>query len=421
MHYIKNIKANLEKFDLSMKRRGLAIRAEILLELDEKVREAKGELQALQEKINQISKEIGYKKSRNDESGLENLIKEVEPAKTELPIIKNKLEQLEEELKNHLISLPNLLDDAVPEGKDEKDNLVVRVVGERKLLEGREHFQLGEELALIDFEKTAQISGSRFVTLKGDLARLERALISFFLDINSSFGYEEFSTPYLVREATMFGVGQLPKFAEDSFKIEGSDYRLIPTAEVTLTSLVADSLVKEEELPLRFTGWTPCFRSEAGSAGRDTRGMVRLHQFSKVELVSLTRPEDSHDELERMVSVAETILQKLALPYRVLLLSSGDTGFCSSKTYDLEVWLPGQKNYREISSCSNCKDFQTIRMKAKYKSSQGSNQFLHSLNGSALPIGRTLLAIMENYQNPDGSISIPTSLIPYFGKDKISK
>ncbi len=418
MHYIKYIKSHPEVFNNSMKARGLIIEAKLLLDLDEKVRLAKSELQTLQEKINSLSKEIGFKKAKG-EAGVESLMAEVEPIKTELSHKKDKAEELEAELNHYLITLPNLLDPRVPLGKDESDNEVVRVVGEIKKSEGREHFQLGEELGLLDFEQTSKISGSRFVTLKGDLARLERALISFFLDINRTFGYEEFSTPYLVRESAMFGVGQLPKFAEDSFKIEGNDYRLIPTAEVTLTNLVADKIIYEKELPLRFTAWTPCFRSEAGAAGRDTRGMIRLHQFSKVELVSLTRPEDSKDELERMVSVAETLLQKLDLPYRVVLLSSGDTGFCSSQTYDLEVWLPGQKTYREISSCSNCKDFQTRRMKARYKSLEGNNESLHSLNGSALPIGRTLVAIMENYQNSDGSIAVPEVLIPYFGGQKI--
>jgi seryl-tRNA synthetase len=296
-------------------------------------------------------------------------------------------------------------------------NKLVRTHGEQtKIPSAKQHFEIGEHLGMMDFVQTAKISGSRFVTLKADLARLERALINFMIDIHTKeFEFQELSPPYLVRPQAMYNVGQLPKFQYDSFETT-TDYRLIPTGEVPLTNMVADSILAREILPTRYVAYTPCFRSEAGSAGRDVRGMIRMHQFSKVELVTITTPDESENEHEFMLNAAEEVLRRLDLSYRVMLLCSGDTGFQSKKTYDLEVWLPGQHQYREISSCSNCGDFQARRMKARYKEfGRTDTTFVHTLNGSALAIGRTIIAILENYQNSDGSITIPDALISYMG------
>lgn len=417
MHDIKYIRSHPEKFNKAMKMRGLAVTADEILKIDENVREYKTRVQGLQKKINDLSKEVGIVKGRGDESQVAELIAEVEAVKAEMKVLEARLTEEEAKLFQYLTTIPNLLSDDVPYGESENDNVIVKTYGEPRKFDfvPRQHFEIGEALGIMDFEQTAKISGSRFVTLKGDLARLERALVNFMLDINvNEFGYSEMSTPFMVRESTMFGTGQLPNLAEDSFVVDNGDYRLIPTAEVTLTSIVADMIVPEEKLPMRLTGHTPCFRSEAGSAGRDTRGMIRLHQFSKVELVSIVKPEESQAEHERMLNVAETILQRLDIPYRVMLLCSKDAGFCSAKTYDIEAWLPGQNKYREISSCTNCHAFQARRMKARYKTT-GGNEFLHTLNGSALPIGRTIVAIMENYQNEDQSITVPEKLITYMG------
>jgi seryl-tRNA synthetase len=411
MHDIKYIRAYPEAFDEAMHKRGLKIKAQEILAVDADVRDSKTKLQSLQQKVNDLSKQIGMMKSKGSDAS--DLMSQVENAKSEMIEVTQTLEIHEVKLFEYLTTIPNILSDDVPYGESESDNKLIKTHGEPKRFAAKQHFELGEDLGMMDFTQTAKLCGSRFVTLKDGLARLERALVNFMLDIHTrEFGYREMSTPFMVRESTMFGIGQLPKFAEDSFVVDNGEYRLIPTAEVTLTSMVADMILQEEELPLRLTGWTPCFRSEAGSAGRDTRGMIRLHQFSKVELVSIVKPEDSNAEHERMLSAAETILQRLELPYRVMLLCSQDTGFCAAKTYDIEVWLPGQDTYREISSCSNCHGFQARRMKARYKTKEG-NEFLHTLNGSGLPIGRTVVGIMENYQNTDGSISIPGNLIKY--------
>jgi seryl-tRNA synthetase len=411
MHDIKYIRAHPEAFDAAMHKRGIAVRAHEIIAVDAAVRDNKTKLQNLQKQVNDLSKQIGMMKSKGVDAS--DLMSQVENAKSEMTEVTQTLEIHENKLFEYLTTIPNVLSDDVPYGEDETDSKLIKTHGDPKGFIAKQHFELGEELGMMDFTQTAKLCGSRFVTLKDGLARLERALVNFMLDIHTKeFGYREMSTPFMVRESTMFGIGQLPKFAEDSFVVDNGEYRLIPTAEVTLTSMVADMILHEEELPLRLTGWTPCFRSEAGSAGRDTRGMIRLHQFSKVELVSIVNPEDSNSEHERMLSAAETILQRLDLPYRVMLLCSKDTGFCAAKTYDIEVWLPGQNTYREISSCSNCHGFQARRMKARYKTKEG-NEFLHTLNGSGLPIGRTIVGIMENYQNPDGSISIPGNLIKY--------
>ena len=317
-----------------------------------------------------------------------------------------------------LQELPNIPAEDVPDGLDENDNVEVRVVGDKPSLdaEPREHFDLGEALGQMDFELAAKLSGARFVVLKAGLARMERALANFMLDLHTAeFGYTEVIPPALVKDDTVYGTGQLPKFAEDLFHTDDG-YWLIPTAEVPLTSLVAGDILRQDDLPLRYTAWTPCFRSEAGAAGKDTRGMIRQHQFSKVELVSITYPKNSNEELERMTACAEEVLKRLGLAYRVILLCTGDMGFSARKTYDLEVWLPGQDRYREISSCSNCWDFQARRMRARFRPNGGKGtEFVHTLNGSGLAVGRAMIAIIENYQNSDGSITVPDALRAYMG------
>jgi len=321
-------------------------------------------------------------------------------------------------LNQHLAGLPNIMDADVPDGADEDDNVEVRTWGEPRAEKTPEHFEIGEKLGMMDFETAAKMSGSRFVALSGGLARMERALAQFFLDTHADeHGYTEVSPPLLVRDNALYGTGQLPKFAEDLFATKDTGHFLIPTSEVPLTNMVADQIVDAESLPRRYTAFTPCFRSEAGSAGKDTRGMIRQHQFYKVEMVSIVVPEASAAEHERMTKCAETVLQKLNLPYRTVVLCSGDTGFGARKTYDIEVWLPGQGRYREISSCSNCGDFQARRMNARFKiKGEKRKEFLHTLNGSGVAVGRALIAVMENYYNPeDGSITVPDVLKPYMG------
>jgi len=326
--------------------------------------------------------------------------------------------ELTRELDNALSAIPNLPGDGVPIGKDEDDNIEVRTWGDPAALdfEPKEHFDLGESLGMMDFDRAAKISGARFVVLSGALARMERALASFMLDLHTTEnGYEEVNPPALVNDTAMYGTGQLPKFGEDLFRTTDG-FWMIPTAEVPLTNLVSGEILEQDQLPIRRTAMTWCFRSEAGAAGRDTRGMIRQHQFTKVELVSIAEPEQSNDELERMTSCAEGILQKLELPYRVVVLSTGDMGFSAQKTYDIEVWLSGQKRYREISSCSNCGDFQARRMKTRYRpEGEKGTRFVHTLNGSGLAVGRTLVAVLENYQQADGSIVVPEVLRPYMG------
>lgn len=416
MHDIKLVRTNPDLFDELLKKRSEEPRSKIILDLDEQVRLHTSKLQVLQTKKNEIAKKVGKIKARGGDAA--SLFKEAEDIKHQIPSIEEVLQKKKEELNSILISLPNLPDDTVPFGKDESANEEVRVHGIPKSFdfEPLDHHDLGEFLGVIDFKQTAKISGSRFATLVGKMARLERALAAFMLDIHTlEFGYTEISPPLLVRDSAMFGVGQLPKFDLDSFKTT-DDRRLIPTAEVSLTNMVADRIVSEVELPKRYAAYTPCFRSEAGSAGRDTKGIIRMHQFSKVELVSITRPQESEEEHERMITAAEEVLKRLEIPYRIMLLSSGDMGFAARKTYDLEVWLPSQKCYREISSCSNCGEFQARRMNARYKDlSSGQNKFVHTLNGSALAVGRTIVAIMENYQNSDKSITIPAALRNYMG------
>lgn len=412
---IKWIRENPEEFDKLIAKRGMAALSSRILELDENKRQLTTVIQQLQHSRNEKSKALGFIKDKSS--------REFESAKKDSEDIKSKLEELEKklssdgELQDLMDNLPNLPASEVPFGKDENDNVEIRKFSEPKIIKNaKQHFDLGEDLEMMDFTQTAKISGSRFVTLKSSLAKLERALANFMLDTHTNeFGFQEISPPYLVRNEAMYGVGQLPKFEDESFYTT-SKHRLIPTSEVSLVSLVSDMILPREKLPMRFTAYTPCFRSEAGAAGRDTRGMIRLHQFSKVELVSIAAPEEAEKEHELITNAAETILQKLGLPYRVMLLCTGDMGFAAKKTYDLEVWLPGQNKYREISSCSNCGDFQARRMKSRYKEfGQTNTTFVHTLNGSALAVGRTLVAVLENYQNEDGSINIPDALISYMG------
>ncbi|HCR86123.1 MAG TPA: serine--tRNA ligase [Alphaproteobacteria bacterium] len=422
MHDIKYIRKNPDEFDAAMKRRGLDKLSHKILEIDKNSRSEKNELQNLQEEANKIAKQIGEFMAKGMKDEAENAKIKSKELKQKIQDFKNNQnnegEETSAELKNILSTIPNILASDVPDGNDENNNKEVRKFGIPKnfSFEPQAHFDIGEKLNLLDFEKTAIISGARFASTFGNLSRLERALAAFMIDTAiNEFGYMECSVPYLVRDNAAFGTGQLPKFEEDLFKTTTGHY-LIPTAEIPVTNLVAQKILKEEHLPLRLAAYTPCFRSEAGSAGKDTRGLIRMHQFSKVELVSITKPEESDDEHERLTSCSEKILQKLDLPYRVMLLCSGDTGFGSSKTYDIEVFLPAQKKYREISSCSNFKSFQARRMNARYrKTSSGELEFVHTLNGSSLAVGRTIVAILENYQNSDGTVTIPEVLLSYMG------
>jgi len=414
MHDLKVIREFQERFDKAMTARGAAVNSAQLLELDEKLRKQMFQLQELQNKRNDLAKQIGALKQKGEDAA--HLLSSAEEIKAQIPQFEEAIKIQETELNEILIGLPNVLDEDVPFGRDENDNKVLRTWAEPRKFDftPKEHYELGSDLGMMDFEQTAKISGARFVTLSGALAKLERALKDFMLDVHTiNFGYLEVSHPALVRQNALFGTGQYPKFVGDYFQTK-DDFFLIPTSEVFLTNLVADKIVPQESLPLRYVAYSSCFRSEAGSAGKDTKGMIRLHQFPKVELVSITTEQDSKSEHERMTGAAEEILKRLELPYRVALLCSGDTGATARRTYDIEVWLPGQNKYREISSCSNCGDFQARRMMARYKKYQDKKNFyVHTLNGSGLAIGRTIVAIMENYQNPDGSIAIPKALQAY--------
>jgi seryl-tRNA synthetase len=422
MFDIKWIAANAAKFDERLSVRGLPAMAAALIDLDERRRREITALNDIQARRNAASKEIGTAKKNKDEAAAATLMAEVNALKDKLAAGEEDVKRLDAELQRALEVIPNLPREDVPVGKDEHANVEMRRVGTPpSIIEPKQHFELGEALGMMDFESAAKVSGARFVFLKADLARFERAIASLMLDIHTGdFGYMEVNPPLLVRDAAAYGTGNLPKFAEDLFKTT-NDFWLIPTAEVSLTNLVREKILAEEELPLRFTAWTPCFRSEAGSAGRDVRGMIRQHQFSKVELVSITTPDKSLEEHDRMTGCAEEVLKRLGLPFRTMLLSTGDMGFASQKTYDIEVWLPGQNTYREISSCSVCGDFQARRMDARFrpKGAKGT-EFVHTLNGSGLAVGRTLVAVMENYQQPDGSIAIPDALQPFMrGKTRI--
>jgi len=416
MHDIKAIRDNPAAFDAGWSSRGLSAQTPAILALDEQLRAAQTALQAAQSRRNDASKLIGQAKAKKDEAGAAALMSEVEALKGEMTTQAEVEARVGGELRDLLASLPNIPDPQTPAGADESENVEVRRHGEPlRLNNARDHVDLGAALGM-DFEAAAKMSGSRFVVLKGQMARLERALGQFMLDVQTTEnGYTEISPPLLVKDDAMFGTGQLPKFAEDLFRTTDERW-LIPTAEVSLTNIVRDAITAEEDLPLRMTALTPSFRSEAGASGRDTRGMIRQHQFYKVELVSITTPEESDAEHERMVACAEGILKKLGLSFRTMLLCTGDMGFSARKTFDLEVWLPSQNTYREISSCSNCGDFQARRMDARSKKAgEKGTRFVHTLNGSGLAVGRTLVAVMENYQDENGRIAIPEVLQPYMG------
>lgn len=418
MHDIKLIRDNPDAFDAGLAKRGLASQSAILIELDASRRDALGKQQDAETERNTLSKQIGKAKATGDEAEFNRLRGEVDRLKSVLEEAGQQARHFDETLNQHLAALPNLPHDDVPQGADEADNEEVRRWGDPRAMDfkPRDHVDLGEGLGQMDFKKAAEMSGSRFVALRGGLARMERALAQFMLDLHTTeHGYEEVSPPYMVRDEAVFGTGQLPKFSEDLFRT--TDHRwLIPTAEVPLTNLARETIHAETDLPMRMTAYTPCFRSEAGSAGRDTRGMIRLHQFQKVEMVSIVTPDESDAELERMTGCAETVLQRLELPYRVMKLCTGDMGFSARRTFDLEVWMPSQDCYREISSCSTCGDFQARRMDARFrKDGEKRPAFLHTLNGSGVAVGRALVAVLENHQNEDGSISIPAALRPYMG------
>jgi len=445
MHDIKSIRDNAEAFDAALKRRGLEPMSASLLAIDERRRAAILKSEQAQARRNAASKEIGDAKKAKDEARAAKLMAEVAELKTSLPELELAAKSADEELAKELAAIPNLPLDDVPDGIDEHGNVQRHVFGAVRnyAFTPKPHDDLGGALGFMDFETAAKLSGARFVVLKKGLARLERAIGQFMLDLHTNeHGYTEVNPPLLVRDDVMFGTGQLPKFEEDQFwaikgelltagdeggvrhlgRLRGDRLGLIPTAEVPLTNLVRETIVDEKELPMRLTALTPCFRAEAGAAGRDTRGMIRQHQFTKVELVSVTTPETSRDEHERMLACAEEVLRQLDLHYRVMTLCAGDMGFAAQKTYDIEVWMPGQGEggaFREISSCSVCGEFQARRMDARYRGGDGKPRFVHTLNGSGTAVGRALIAIMETYQQADGSIAVPDVLQPYMGGVKV--
>jgi seryl-tRNA synthetase len=424
MHDIKSIRDNPGAFDAALKRRGLEPLSASLLAIDEKRRAAILASEQAQARRNSASKEIGDAKKAKDEARAAKLMAEVAELKTTMPQLEAAAKAADEELAKELAAIPNLPLDEVPDGADEHGNVQRHVFGAIRnyAFKPKPHFDLGEAMGFMDFDSAAKLSGARFVVLKKGLARLERAIGQFMLDLHTNeHGYTEINPPLMVRDEAMFGTAQLPKFREDQFPV-GDGYWLIPTAEVPLTNLVRESIVDDKQLPMRLTALTPCFRAEAGAAGRDTRGMIRQHQFTKVELVSITTPEASKDEHERMLACAEEVLRRLDLHYRVMTLCTGDMGFAAQKTYDIEVWMPGQGEggaYREISSCSVCGDFQARRMDARYRGPDGKPRFVHTLNGSGTAVGRALIAVMETYQQDNGSIAVPEVLQPYMGGLKL--
>jgi seryl-tRNA synthetase len=427
MHDIKSIRDNPEAFDAALKRRGLAPLAKHLLAIDERRRTAIVASEQAQARRNAASKEIGDAKKSKDDARASKLMAEVTELKTTMPEMEAAVKAAEEELKKALAEIPNLPLAEVLEGSDEHGNVLHHQFGARRnyAFAPKPHDDLGGALGFMDFEAAAKLSGARFVVLKKGLARLERAIGQFMLDLHTNeHGYTEINPPLLVKDEAMFGTTQLPKFEDDQFWVMGGGFRLglIPTAEVPLTNLVRESILDEKELPMRLTALTPCFRAEAGAAGRDTRSMIRQHQFTKVELVSITTPDNSMDEHERMLACAEEVLRRLDLHYRVMTLCTGDMGFASQKTYDIEVWMPGQGDggaYREISSCSVCGDFQARRMDARYRGADGKPHFVHTLNGSGTAVGRALIAVMETYQQEDGSVAVPDVLQPYMAGLKV--
>lgn len=410
---IKLMRKEPERVAQAVGRRGKEIDMQPFLTADEKHREVIAQIEELQSQRNAKSKEVGQRK-RNGESA-DDLMAEVSTINEKIKVLDESKDALEKEVRDFVVSIPNMPADDIPDG-GEDDYRVERVWGEpRKFdFEPKAHWDLGVDLDILDFDRAAKVTGSRFTFYKGLAARLERAIISFMIDMHTDkHGYTELIPPYMTNSASDFGTGQLPKFAEDMFHLENTDYYLIPTAEVPVTNYHRDEILSEKDLPVKYCAFSPCFRSEAGSAGRDTRGIIRQHQFHKVEMVKLAHPDHSWEELESLTQNAEDILQALELPYRVICLSAGDIGFSSAKTYDLEVWLPSYGKYREISSCSNFLDFQSRRANLRFRDADGKVRFVHTLNGSGLAVGRTLAAILENYQNEDGSVTIPKALVPY--------
>jgi seryl-tRNA synthetase len=424
MHDIKSIRENPTAFDQALSRRGLPAKAAELVAIDARRRHLILASEQAQARRNAASKEIGDAKKAKDEARAAKLMAEVAELKTTMPKLEAAAKAADDELSKELATIPNLPLDEVPEGADEHGNVQRHVFGAVRnyAFKPKPHFDLGEAMGYMDFDAAAKLSGARFVVLKKGLARLERAIGQFMLDLHTNeHGYTEINPPLMVRDEAMFGTAQLPKFREDQFPV-GDGYWLIPTAEVPLTNLVRESIVDEKQLPMRLTALTPCFRAEAGAAGRDTRGMIRQHQFTKVELVSITTPEASRDEHERMLACAEEVLRRLDLHYRVMTLCAGDMGFAAQKTYDIEVWMPGQGEggaYREISSCSVCGEFQARRMDARYRGPDGKPRFVHTLNGSGTAVGRALIAVMETYQQDNGAIAVPEVLQPYMGGLKL--
>ena len=418
----KRIRADKNYVTKNLARRGVKFNLNEVIQLDTQRRQLQSELDDLRGEKNRVSKEIGSAKIKAD--AISESKSRMRELNQDLKNTEKELNKLSAQLNAFYLSIPNLLHDSVPDGNEESMNQEIRVCGEPKVFDfkAKDHVELGQDLGLFDFETAAKISGSRFAVFKNDLARLHRALIQFMIDIHTQENhYTEYYVPSLVKSSSLEGTGNLPKFKDDLFKIDSDDdFYLIPTAEVPLTNLVRDTILHTDELPKKFVAHTPCYRSEAGSYGKDTRGMIRQHQFEKVELVHIVKPEESYDALEELTQNAESILIKLGLPYRVVLLCSGDSSFAAAKTYDIEVWLPSQDCYREISSCSNCEAFQARRMKARWKNEQtGQNEFVHTLNGSGLAVGRTLIAILENYQQKDGTIAVPEVMLPYMGNQQV--
>ena len=420
---IKMIRQNTDEIKERLATRGVkAEKIDALLEKDKRRRELLVETEGLKQKRNEVSAEIANAK-RNKQDATD-AIKEMREVGAKIKSLDEELEEVEATVKDMASRLPNLPNPTIPGGPDESANVELRKVGTPREFdfEPKAHWDIGEDLGILDFDRGAKVSGARFVYYKGLGARLERAVYNFMLDEHAKEGYTEMLPPYIVNAQTMYGTGQFPKFKEDVYQVNGEDMTLIPTAEVPLTNYYRDEVIPMEKLPVYFTALTPCFRSEAGSAGRDTRGLIRMHQFNKVEMVKFSKPENSYDELEKMTQNAGNIMEKLGLPYHVITLSTGDMGFSAAMTHDLEVWMPAQNKYREISSCSNCEDFQARRAHIQYRDENGKLNFVHTLNGSGLAVGRTVAAILENYQNEDGSVTVPEALRPYLGGlEKITK
>lgn len=420
---IKMIRQNTDEIKERLATRGVkAEKIDALLEKDKRRRELLVETEGLKQKRNEVSAEIANAK-RNKQDATD-AIKEMREVGAKIKSLDEELEEVEATVKDMASRLPNLPNPTIPVGPDESANVELRKVGTPRefYFEPKAHWDIGEDLGILDFDRGAKVSGARFVYYKGLGARLERAVYNFMLDEHAKEGYTEMLPPYIVNAQTMYGTGQFPKFKEDVYQVNGEDMTLIPTAEVPLTNYYRDEVIPTEKLPVYFTALTPCFRSEAGSAGRDTRGLIRMHQFNKVEMVKFSKPENSYDELEKMTQNAGNIMEKLGLPYHVITLSTGDMGFSAAMTHDLEVWMPAQNKYREISSCSNCEDFQARRAHIQYRDENGKLNFVHTLNGSGLAVGRTVAAILENYQNEDGSVTVPEALRPYLGGlEKITK